>query len=176
MYSLPNFESVHVPYPVLNIASSPAYRFLRSQVRWSGIPITWRIFHSLLWSTQSKALVQSKKQVFYWNSLAFSYDPMHVTNMISGISAFSKSSLYICKLSVHIPLKPTLKDFEHYLATCEMNEIVWQFEHYLALPFFGIGMKTDPFQSCGIYVYVCMCVCVCVCTFIYIMWMKSYAL
>ena len=44
-----------VPCPVLTVASWPAYRFLRRQVRWSGIPITLRIFHSLLWSTQSKA-------------------------------------------------------------------------------------------------------------------------
>ena len=36
---------------------SLSYIFLRRQVRWSGIPISWRIFHSLLWSTQSKALV-----------------------------------------------------------------------------------------------------------------------
>ena len=33
------------------------HRFLRRQVKWSGIPISLRIFHSLLWSTQSKALV-----------------------------------------------------------------------------------------------------------------------
>ena len=33
-----------------------AYRFLRRQFRWSGIPTSFRIFHSLLWSTQSKAL------------------------------------------------------------------------------------------------------------------------
>ena len=46
-----------VPCPVLTVASWPAYRFLRRQVRWPGIPITWRIFHSWLWSTQSKALV-----------------------------------------------------------------------------------------------------------------------
>ena len=45
-----------VPCPVLTVASSPAYRFLKRQVRWSGIPISFRIFHSLLWSTQSKAL------------------------------------------------------------------------------------------------------------------------
>ena len=45
-----------VPYPVLTVASWPEYRFLRRQVRWSGIPISFRIFHSLLWSTQSKAL------------------------------------------------------------------------------------------------------------------------
>ena len=45
------------PCLVLTVASWPAYRFLRRQVRWSGIPISLRIFYSLLWSTQSKALV-----------------------------------------------------------------------------------------------------------------------
>ena len=35
------------------------------------------------------------------------------------------------------------------LLVCEMSAIVQQFEHSLALPFFGIGMKTDLFQSCG---------------------------
>ena len=37
-----------VPCPVLAVASWPAYRFLRRQVRWSGIPSSLRIFHSLL--------------------------------------------------------------------------------------------------------------------------------
>ena len=44
-----------VPCPVVTVASWPAYRFLKRQVRWSGIPISFRIFHSLLWMTQSKA-------------------------------------------------------------------------------------------------------------------------
>jgi len=44
-----------VPCPVLTVVSWPAYRFLKRQIRWSGIPISFRIFHSLLWSTQSKA-------------------------------------------------------------------------------------------------------------------------
>ena len=35
------------------------------------------------------------------------------------------------------------------LLACEMNAIVRQLEHSLALPFFGIGMKTDLFLSCG---------------------------
>ena len=42
-----------VPCPVLSVASWPAYRFLRRQIMWSGIPSSWRISHSLLWSTQS---------------------------------------------------------------------------------------------------------------------------
>ena len=43
----------------------------------------------------------------------FLYDSINVGNLISGSSAFSKSSLYIWKFSVHILLKPSLKDFEH---------------------------------------------------------------
>ena len=45
-----------VPCPVLTVASWHAYRFLRRQVRWSDIPISFRIFHILLWFTESNAL------------------------------------------------------------------------------------------------------------------------
>ena len=45
-----------VPCPVLTVTSRPAYRFLRRQIRWSGIPMSLRILHSLLWSTQSNVL------------------------------------------------------------------------------------------------------------------------
>ena len=44
-------------------------------------------------------------------------DPMDVGNLIFGSFAFSKSSFYIWKFSVHILLKPSLEDFEHYLAS-----------------------------------------------------------
>ena len=44
---------------------------------------------------------------------SFFCDPMDVGNLISDSSAFSKSSLYIWKFSVHVLLKPSLKDFEH---------------------------------------------------------------
>ena len=64
---------------------------------------------------------------------------------ISGSSAFSKFSLNIWKFSVHILLKPSLENFEHFFASVwdECNCVV------VALPFFGIGMKTDIYQSCG---------------------------
>ena len=50
-----------VSCPVLTVASWHECRFLRRQVRWFGIPLSSRIFHSSLWSTQSKALTQSIK-------------------------------------------------------------------------------------------------------------------
>ena len=46
----------------------------------------------------------------------FFEDPADVGNLVSDSSAFSKSGLYIWKFSVYVLLKPTLKDFEHYLA------------------------------------------------------------
>ena len=47
----------------------------------------------------------------------FFNDPTDVGNMISGSSAFSKSSLNIWKFMVHILLKPHLENFEHYFAS-----------------------------------------------------------
>ena len=44
-------------------------------------------------------------------------DPEDVGNLISGSSAFSKTSLNICKFKVHLLLKPGLKNFEHYFAS-----------------------------------------------------------
>ena len=56
----------------------------------------------------------------------FFYDLMDVSNLILGSSAFSKSRLNIWTFSVHILLKPSLKDFENYFANlCEMSAIVW---------------------------------------------------
>ena len=47
----------------------------------------------------------------------FLHDPMSIGNLISGSSASLTPSLYIWKFSVHILLKPSLKDFEHKLAS-----------------------------------------------------------
>ena len=62
--------------------------------------------------------------------------------LISGSSAFSKSSLYNFKFSVHILLSITL-------LACETSTVVQYFEHSFAGPFFGIGMKTDLSLSYG---------------------------
>ena len=47
----------------------------------------------------------------------FFYDPADVGNLISGSSAFYKSSSNIWKFTVHLLLKPGLKTFEHYFAS-----------------------------------------------------------
>ena len=43
----------------------------------------------------------------------FFHDPVDVDNLISGSSAFSKTSLNIWKFTVHVLLKPGLENFEH---------------------------------------------------------------
>ena len=47
----------------------------------------------------------------------FLHDPSDVGNLISGPSAFSKSNLNIWKFLVHVLLKPSLENFEHYFAS-----------------------------------------------------------
>jgi len=47
----------------------------------------------------------------------FFNDPLDVSNLISGSSAFSKSTFYIWKFLVQILLKSSLEDFEHYFAS-----------------------------------------------------------
>ena len=57
-------------------------------------------------------------------------DPADVGNLISGSSAFSKSSLNIWNFTVHVLLKPGLENFEHYFASMwdECNyAVVWTF-------------------------------------------------
>ena len=55
--------------------------------------------------------------MFFWNLLAFSVIQQDIGNLISGSSAFSKSSLNIWKFLVQVLLEPGLENFEHYSAS-----------------------------------------------------------
>ena len=82
---------------------------------------------------------------------SFLHDPTNVGNLISGSFVFLKLSLYTWKFLVHVLLKPSLNDFEHYLASMWNNHnfrAVWTL---FGIPCFGIGMKIDIFLSCGQY-------------------------
>ena len=68
----------------------------------------------------------------------FFNDPVDVGNLISGSSAFSKTSLNIWKFTVHILLKPGLENFEHYFTS------MWDECNYAAVwAFFGIAFLWD---------------------------------
>ena len=62
--------------------------------------------------------VVNKAEVDVFLELSYFFDnPVDIGNLISASSASSKSSLNIWKFSVHILLKPRLKNFEHYFAS-----------------------------------------------------------
>ena len=83
--------------------------------------------------------IDNKAQVDLFLELScFFDDPVGVGNLISGSSAFSKSSLNIWKSTVHVLLKPGLENFEHYFTSVwdECNCVVVQ-------AFFGIAFLWD---------------------------------
>ena len=90
------------------------------------------IYSQRLWHNQ-----QSRSRYFSWILLIFD-DPTDVDNLISGSSAFSKTSLNTWKFTVHLLLKPGLENFEHFFAYVwgECNcEVGWAF--------FGIAFLWD---------------------------------
>ena len=124
-----------VPCSVLTIASWPMYRFLRRRVRWSGIPISLRMFQFVVIHTDKNLSVVNEAEVFLKFSCFF-YDPTDVGNSISGSSALS--SLNIWKLLVRVLLKPGLENFEHYF------DSVWNECSYAVVwTFFGIALLWD---------------------------------
>ena len=103
-----------VPCLVLTVVSWPANRFLKRKVRWSGIPISLRIFQFAVIQTVKGFGIVNKAEVDVFLELScFFYDSVDVGNLISGSSAFSKSSLNIWKFMVHVLLKAAWKNFEH---------------------------------------------------------------
>ena len=62
--------------------------------------------------------IVNKPEVYVFLELSRFFDYLtDVGNLISGSSAFSKTSLNIWKFTVHVLLKPDLEDFEHYFAS-----------------------------------------------------------
>ena len=85
---------------------------------WSGIPISFRIFQFVVIHTVKGFGMVNKAEIDVFLELScFFRDPADVGNLISGSSAFSKSSLNIWKFTVQVPLKPGLENFEHYFTS-----------------------------------------------------------
>ena len=140
MYSFPNLE------PVCCSMSGSNCCFLACiQVSQEAGQVFWysHLFKNfpqfaVIHTVKGFSVVTEAELDFFLEFPCFLYDPMDVGNLISGSSAFSKSSLNIWKFLVHILLKPSLKDFEHYFASM-WNEhncmVVWTF--------FGIALLWD---------------------------------
>ena len=118
-----------VPCPVLTVASWPAYNFLKRQVRWSGISISFRIFNSYCNPHKGFGIVNKAEVDVFLEPSCFFCDPADVGDFTSGSSAFFKTSLNIWKVTVHILLKPGSEKIEHYFTSmwdvCNSLSIFW---------------------------------------------------
>ena len=133
-----------VPCPVITVASWPACRFLRRQVRWSDIPISLRNFPQFFWKPHSERFcIVNKAEVdvflelscfFWWSNGCWQFYPL------------PKCSLNIWKFMVHVLLKPGLENFEHNFASLwdECNcAVVWAF---FAIAFLWDWNESWPFS------------------------------
>ena len=91
-----------VPYRVLTVASWPAYRFLRRQVRCSGIPMPPQFV--MIHTVKGFTIVSETEIDVFLEFPCFVYDPANIGNLMSGFSAFSKPSMNIWKFLVHVLL------------------------------------------------------------------------
>ena len=130
MYFFPNLEPVHC-----SMWGSNCCFLTCIQVSQETGKVVWysRVFKNfpqfaVIQTVKGFAVVnEAKVDDFLELSRVFN-DPTDVGNLISGSSAFSKSSLNTWKFSVHVLLKPGLEDFEHYFASMwdECNyAVVW---------------------------------------------------
>ena len=140
MYSFTNFKPVHC-------CTSDSNCFFLSciQISQEAGKVVWysHLFKNIpqcvvIHTVKGFSVVHEAEVDAFLEFPCFFYEPTDVGNLISDSSAFSKSSLYIWNFSAHILLKPSLKDFEHNLASmwnvCNCT-VIWTF--------FGIAFFCD---------------------------------
>ena len=121
MNSIPDLEPV-----CCSMSSSNCCFLTHTQVSQEATQVVW---YSHLFQNFPQFIVIHTVKVFgivnraeldvFLELSSFSMLPVGVDNLITGSSAFSKSSLNIWKFTVHVLLKPGLENFEHYFASCE---------------------------------------------------------
>ena len=85
----PIWKQSVVPCPVLTIASWPAYRFLKRQIRWFDISISWRIFQFVvIHRVKDFSIVKEAEVDDFLEFSCFFYDLTDVGTWISGSLCF----------------------------------------------------------------------------------------
>jgi len=137
-----NIQPWHIPFPIWNQSVAPCpvlttYSWPAvSEGRSGGLVFPSLSEFSTVYCDPYKGfgIVNIAKVDVLLELSCFVYDPVDVGNLISGSPAFSKSSLNIWKLTVHVLLKPGLENFEHYFAS------VWdECNCTVGWTFFGTG-------------------------------------
>ena len=140
MYFLPNLEPV-----CCSMSSSNCYFLTCIQVSQEAGQMVWysHLFQNfpqfiVIHTVEGFGVVSNAEIDVFLELSCFFDDSADVSNLTSGSSAFSKSSLNIWKFSVHVLLKPGLENFEHYFT------IVWdECNCVVVWAFFGIAFLRD---------------------------------
>ena len=132
MYSFPNLELV-----CCFMSSSNCCFLTYTQISQEAGQVVWcfHLFQNfpqfvVIYTIKGFDIVIKAEEDVFLELSCFFGDPTDVGNLISGFSAFSKSSLNFCKFMVHVLLKPDLENFERYFASvwdeCSCA-VVWVF-------------------------------------------------
>ena len=140
MFSFPNFELVSCFMSGCNCCfltciqvSQEAGKVVWYSILFKNVPQFFGIH-----TVKSFSWVNEAKASDFLEFSCFFCDPTDVGNLISGSSAFSKSSLNIWNFSAHLMLKLTLENFVHYFAS------MWdQCKYAVVWTFFGIDFLRD---------------------------------
>ena len=119
MYSFPYLEPVHC-----SMSSSNCCLLTCIQISQEASQVVWyfHLFQNfpqfiMIHTVKGFGIVKKAEVNVFLELSSFFSDPSDVGNLISGSSAFSKSSLNIWKFTVHLLLKSGLDHFEHYFAS-----------------------------------------------------------
>ena len=140
IYSFPNFEPVHCFMSGSNLCFLTCIQVSQetSKVVWHSHLLKNFPQFIVIHTVKGFSIVNEAEVYGFLEFPCFFYDSAYVGNLISGSTAFSKSSLYIWKFLVHVLQKPSLKDFEHNL-TGMWNDcncmVIWTY--------FGIAFLWD---------------------------------
>ena len=94
------------------------------QVRWSGISFKNFPQFVVIHTVKGFGIVSKAEIDVFLGLSCFFINPVDVDNLISGSSAFSKTSLNIREFTVHVLLKPGLENLSISLVSCEMSAVV----------------------------------------------------
>ena len=132
MYSFPDLEPVYCSTPSSNCCFVTCIQISQEagKVVWYSHLLKNFPQFVVIHTVKGFSVVNKAEVDVFLELFCFFYDPVDGGNLISGSSAFSKSSLNIWKFPVHSLLKPGLPDVEHYFASMwdECNcAVVWSF-------------------------------------------------
>ena len=129
MYSLPDLEPVCCSMSSFNCCFLTCIQISQEagQVVWYSHLLKNFPQIVVIHTVKGFGIVNKTKVDVFLELCCFFNDPTDVGNLISGSSAFLKSSLNIWKFRVHVLLKPVVENFEHYFTSMYNCVVVWTF-------------------------------------------------